>query len=292
MTYLNSKPILYLLILFSISFSQSEIDQLIREVYSGNTQNAKDLLPQLKKKYPENPSMLYLDALLDEDQNRAIKKYKHIYNLYKDSMYADDSIMKIAELYYTNGSYVKSSEWVKKINLYYSKSEHTSRSLNMYIRTLILTGKEDTAKIFMDTFAKKYPNIELEKQPKLETQEIIAQEEKSNDKKNEPKEKNKILKAVEDIKKTITAPKNDKRDHFSIQIGAYGSYNNASMVRDELISLGFNCRIDVIHLSTKNKDLYAVREGYFRSKEYAKNKQKKIKSRSGYSSMVVDINKY
>ena len=94
------------------------------------------------------------------------------------------------------------------------------------------------------------------------------------------------------MKNKIIAPKRDKRDHFSIQVGAYGDYGNASKVRDELIELGFNTRIDIIHLSTKNKDLYAVREGYFRSKEYAKNRQKKIKSRSGYSSMVVDINKY
>ena len=293
MNTLKSKIFLLLLVLHSISFAQSEIDKLIEEVYTGNIQNATDVLPQLKKKYPENPSLLFLDAMLDEDQNRAIKKYKQIYNLHKDSKYADDAVMKIAEFYYTNGSYVKSSEWVKKINLYYSQSQHIDRSLNLYIRTLILTGKEDTAKMFMDTFNKKYPNIELDKQPKLDSKEIVIdKEEESKNNQSKPKEENKILKAVEDIKNTIIAPKHDKRDHFSIQVGAYGDYGNASKVRDELIELGFNTRIDIIHLSTKNKDLYAVREGYFRSKEYAKNRQKKIKSRSGYSSMEVDINKY
>ena len=74
-------------------------------------------------------------------------------------------------------------------------------------------------------------------------------------------------------------------------MGAYGDHNNARKVRDELLELNFNPRIDVIHLPTKNKDLYAVREGYFRSKEFAKNTQKKIKSRAGYNSIVVDINK-
>jgi hypothetical protein len=57
------------------------------------------------------------------------------------------------------------------------------------------------------------------------------------------------------------------------------------------MELGFSPRIDIIYLSTKNKNLYAVREGYFRSKEYAKNTQKKSKSRTGYDSIVVDINK-
>jgi len=292
MNTLKSKILLSLLLLYSIAFAQSEIDKLVEEVYTGNIQNAIDVLPQLKKKYPENPSLLFLDAMLDEDQNRAIKKYKQVYNLHENSKYADDAVMKIAEFYYVNGSYVKSSEWVKKINLYYSQSQHIDRSLNLYIRTLILTGKEDTAKMFMNTFNKKYPNIELDNQEKLDSKEIVIDEkEKSKNDKSKPKEKSKILKAVEDIKNTIIEPKHDKRDHFSIQIGAYGDYGNASKVRDELSSLGFNCRIDVIHLSTKNKDLYAVREGYFRSKEYAKNRQKKIKSRSGHSSIIVDINK-
>ena len=291
MNILKSKIFLFFILLCSAVFSQDEVDNLIKAVQSGNTQSAIESLPELKKKYSENPSVMFLDALLDDSHERSIKKYKQIYNLYEDSKYADDAIMKIAEFYYTNGSYLKSSDWVKKINLYYSQSEHVNRSLNLYIRTLVLTGKEDTARLFMETFKKKYPNIKVDKHPDLEDKEEVA--ENSGDKEeSKPKEKNKILKAVEDMKNKIIAPKRDKRDHFSIQIGAYGSYENAGKVRDELIELGFNTRIDIIHLSTKNKDLYAVREGYFRSKEYAKNTQKKIKSRSGHTSIVIDINKY
>ena len=57
-------------------------------------------LPELRKKYPDNPSFMFLDAMLDENHERAIKKYKKIYNLYEDSKYADDAIMKISEFYY------------------------------------------------------------------------------------------------------------------------------------------------------------------------------------------------
>ena len=69
-------------------------------------------------------------------------------------------------------------------------------------------------------------------------------------------------------------------------------FKNCNWERDELLSLNFNTRIDIIYLSTKNKNLYAVREGYFKSKEYAKGTQKKIRSRTGYNSIVVDINEY
>ena len=185
----KSKILLFFVLLSSVIFSQDEIDNLIKEVQSGNTQSAIESLPELKKKYIENPSVMFLDAILDNDHLRAIKKYKLIYNLYEDSKYADDAIMKIAEFYYTNGSYAKSSEWVKKINLYYSRSEHVNRSLNLYIRTLVLTGKEDTAKLFMETFKKKYPNIKLEKHPKLEPKEEIVDNDSPKEE-AKPKEKN------------------------------------------------------------------------------------------------------
>jgi len=174
MNTLKSKILLFSLIVSSTIFSQDGIDNLIKEVQSGYTQIAIESLPDFKKKYPDSPSVIFLDAMLDQDQERSIKKYKQIYTLYEDSKYADDAIMKIAEFYYTNGSYIKSSEWVKKINLYYSKSEHINRSLNLYIRTLVLTGKEDTAKLFFGTFKKKYPNIKLEKHPKLQSKEEVV----------------------------------------------------------------------------------------------------------------------
>ena len=68
--------------------------------------------------------------------------------------------------------------------------------------------------------------------------------------------------------------------------------DNAVQVRDELLRLNFNTRIDIIYLSTKDKNLYAVKEGYFKSKEYASGTQKKIKSRTGYNAIVVDVNDY
>ena len=290
MNILRIKIYSFILISCSLLFSQIDLDTLIKEVQSGNTLKAFESLPELRKKYPDNPSFMFLDAMLDENHERAIKKYKKIYNLYEDSKYADDAIMKISEFYYTNGSYAKSSEWIKKINLYYSKSEHINRSLDIYLRTLILTGKKDTARMFAETFKKKYPNINLKEYLEMDLEKSIANDDNYLDKNS--KGENKILKVVEEIKNKIIAPKHSKKDHFSIQVGAYGSYENAGKVRDELVELGFNTRIDIIHLSTKNKDLYAVSEGYFRSKEYAKNTQKKIKSRSGYNSIVVDINKY
>ena len=115
---MKNKISILLILLSSFIWAESKVDALIKEVYAGNLNNALESIYDLKKEHPENPSVMFLDALLEEDPEQAIKKFKKIYNLYEDSKYADDAVMKIAEFYYTNGSYVKSSEWVKKINLY------------------------------------------------------------------------------------------------------------------------------------------------------------------------------
>ena len=143
-------------------YSQSEIDDLINEVYSGYINNAKEKLPVMKREFSDIPSLLFLDALLDDDIVSSIDKFKKFFKYYESSEYADDAIMKISEYYYTKGSYIESTKWLKKINLYYPNSEHISRSLNLYLRALTLSGKEDTAQQYLQAFFKKYPDSSID----------------------------------------------------------------------------------------------------------------------------------
>ena len=287
MNSVKNNLILFTLIFFSVLFSQSEIDEMIKEVYAGKTSIAFEEMPRMKREFSDIPSLLFLDALIDQDIDRSIDKFKKFFKYYESSEYADDAIMKISEYYYTKGSYIESSKWLKKINLYYPESEHINRSLNLYIRALSLSGKEDTAKQYLQTFKKKYPDSSFDTY-------ILDNFDLSSKEKLDKKDgKSTLLQAVEDLKESLTPKqKNKKKYRYSVQIGAYSNMDNAVQVRDELLSLNFNTRIDIIYLSTKDKNLYAVREGYFKSKEYASGTQKKIKSRTGYNAIVVDVNDY
>jgi len=287
MNSVKNNLIIFTLIFFSVLFSQSEIDEMIKEVYAGKTISAFEEMPRMKREFSDIPSLLFLDALIDQDVDRSIDKFKKFFKYYESSEYADDAIMKISEYYYTKGSYIESSKWLKKINLYYPESEHINRSLNLYIRALSLSGKEDTAKQYLQTFKKKYPDSSFDTYI-LDNYDIASKQ--KLDKKGG---KSTLLQAVEDLKESLTPKqKNKKKYRYSVQIGAYSNMDNAVQVRDELLSLNFNTRIDIIYLSTKDKNLYAVREGYFKSKEYASGTQKKIKSRTGYNAIVVDVNDY
>ena len=66
-----------IILLTSALYSQSEIDDLINEVYSGNINNAKQKLPAMKREFSDIPSLLFLDALLDDDISSSIEKFKN-----------------------------------------------------------------------------------------------------------------------------------------------------------------------------------------------------------------------
>ena len=290
MISIKNNILFYLFIVFTWGYSQSEVDDLIQEVYAGKTQNAIKAMPELKNEFSELPSLLFLDALIDKDIDRSIEKFKKFFKYYESSEYADDAIMKISEYYYTKGSYVQSSKWLKKINLYYPNSEHINRSLNLYLRTLTLSGREDTARQYIQTFKKKYSDVSFDKYL-LDNFDNDRADTENNQ--SDKIDKNTLLQAVEELKASLTSKqKNKKKYHYSVQVGAYSDMENAVQVRDELLSLNFNTRIDIIYLSTKDINLYAVREGYFKSKKYAEGTRKKIRSRTGYNAMVVDVNDY
>ena len=73
--------LLVVILFLSITFSQSNVDNLILDVYAGNITTALEELPKLKKKFPEDPAVIYLDALLGEDHEISIQKYKMIYKI-------------------------------------------------------------------------------------------------------------------------------------------------------------------------------------------------------------------
>ena len=112
---------LFLFALFSVTVCQEELDQALDEIYRGNTSDAVERLPSLIHKYPESPTVMFMQGLLERNVERSIEIYKSIYNFHPGSPYADEAVMKIGEYYYTLGLYTQSSEWLKKMHIHYDR---------------------------------------------------------------------------------------------------------------------------------------------------------------------------
>ena len=258
-------------------FAQYDIDHIITDVLNGSADSAFFYLPAIEQEYPNAASTLFLQGILESNGEKAMLIFVDIFNLHPTSDYGDDAVMKVAEYYYAAGLYVQSSEWLKKMPLYYSRSPHIERAVKLFLNSLIVSGHKDTAIFYSRVFQRQFPNLDVDGKINAlisEHQHAITNSE-NNVKVNNPE----IIDSSKQDKEEVNSGK------FSLQTGAYGVKDNADLQKLNLIIGGFDARVKELY--SNNKVLYAVRVGYFNSKTEAKKKGKEIKIKLALDSIVV-----
>ena len=118
------------LIFFSIIYSQSEIENILAGKYDADV-NYNNIKEEHK---------FFLNGLLEVNGDKSNDYFLKYYNS-KDTAYREEANKKIAEYYYSRGSYLQSSNWYKKITSNYPKSKHIDTAINYYINSLVIVGK-------------------------------------------------------------------------------------------------------------------------------------------------------
>ena len=67
---------------------------------------------------------MFLKGLLETDGEESMVFFSNLYKTHPTSDYGDDAVMKVAEYYYAGGLYVQSAYRLKKMPIYYSRSDH------------------------------------------------------------------------------------------------------------------------------------------------------------------------
>ena len=274
-----------LTVFISTLLCQEQLDILIQEVLSGSKDSAIVYLPKIEKQYPNNPNMLFLKGLMETNGEEAMLIFVKLYNNHPTSEYGDDSVMKIAEYYYASGLYVQSAGWLKKMPLYYSRSEHIERALKLFLNSLIVSGYRDTAIFYSQVFKKQFPSLDVDgkindllddfensKQSSINTiQPSLGKEQK-------------IFNSITSSP-VIETEVDKSTGGYSLQSGAYSSQENAENQKIYIINGGFNARIAELYRQTKI--LYAVRIGYYDTAKEAEEVASKIKSILDLDTIVV-----
>ena len=245
--------IVYLIFLLSISFGQN-IDLYFSLIEQGKIDGVKENLPELISKYPKNPGVLYLKALLTQDGKSAIKQYKKLLKQYPNSKYAPDAAMKIGEYLYARGLYTQAATLLKNIPIKYSRFIGIQRATNLMINSFNAIGEADSARYYALIIKSMFPKIDTDI--------------------SSLKKQNKPLAQVFDFnkKKLDLGP-------YVIQIGAFGSRENARRLKLQVTQLGHDVSIN--NVESNGKILYAVRVNRFKSKKQAENIGRDIKSKIG-----------
>ena len=277
------KIIYFITICLSFLRSQDHINVLIQDVLHGSRGSAEKALPTIEQEYPNNPSVMYLKGLLETDGEEAMALFSNLYNTHPTSDYGDDAVMKVAEYYYVAGLYVQAADWLKKMPIYYSSSEHIERAVKLFLNSLIVSGHKDTAIFYSRVFERQFPQLDVDGK----INDLLQDFEKSNQQKEDAKEQTPNSAEPERIstKQNYT---NGSVGIYSLQSGAYSIRENAEFQKTNLIIAGFSAR--VIELHRNNRVLYAVRIGYYNSKNYAGIIGSQIKTKLDIPTIVVTNN--
>ena len=95
-----------------------DIVPYLKQIENGNVDDVKNEIPDLKEKYPNSPSIMFLDGVLTENGQKAVLIYQNIVDKYPDSKYADAALYRIYSYYYALGLYEAAKE---KLNQLVSK---------------------------------------------------------------------------------------------------------------------------------------------------------------------------
>lgn len=279
---------LYCVIFFISSLcAQNELDILIDQVLNGSSDSASIYLPTMEQRYPNNPSLLYLKGLLESNGEEAMKVFVTLYNNHPSSVYGDDAVMKVAEYFYAAGLYVQSTEWLKKMPIYYSRSEHIERAVKLFLNSLIVSGLKDTAIFYSRVFERQFPELNVDGKIKsllLDFKKSDKVKEDSNERDQSYADFNNV-KLDEPTQEAVVSNQNNINALFSLQSGAFSSEVNATSQRTELVISGFKASVKELYRG--DKTLYAVRIGYFNNREDALKVGKQIKTKLDLDTIII-----
>tara|TARA_B100001559_G_scaffold198820_1_gene166318 strand:+ start:598 stop:1371 length:774 start_codon:yes stop_codon:yes gene_type:complete len=253
---MNSTRKYFLIIIFSFLYSQN-INLYLSLIEEGNLKGVKENLPELESKYPKNPGVRYLKALLTEDGDSAIKQYKNILKSYPESQYAPLSAMKIGEYFYARGLYTQSANLLKNIPANYPRFKDMQRLTDLMINSFNAIGESDSAKYYGLIIKSMFPAIDA------------SVESKSNK-----------LSQVFDFKN-----KSKNLGPYVVQVGAFSSRDNAKRLKLQVSQLGHDVSIN--NVDSNGKRFFAVRINRYKTKRKAEEVGKEIKSKLGVSYRVL-----
>ncbi len=242
-------------ILFSFDF-QSAIDQAFKDSVDYNSID----LQLLEQDYAYNSDFLFFKALIERNGESAFKFYKTLYSKFPKYKYADYAISEVGSYYYSKGYYIKSSDWYKKIPMYYHDSRLIKESIDMFYNTLIISGSIDSVQYYQNIYSKLYPNLNVDA-PQLDFLNIPDK---------------------------IKVDKNNYNQQYTIQLGVFKDYTGAQIRLNTLRNAGFSSA----RIEENKKDgeiLYIVKEGKYSTKKSADKISLRIKARTGLNYIITEL---
>lgn len=232
-------------VMFTMAFPDEP--QLIK---ADNLYNSSDLnelervLPALSKSFPDHPSVLFYQALFENDAGKALSLYNTIHSKHPRSKYADDALFRVGQFYHTTGQLDRADSIYNKLLSDYPQSELLDRAAYAQCQVLFARGEFDAAETHLRHFLQFFPRSEFT--------DVVVWD---------------LENLQQDIDQATLREIIEQENVFSIQIGVLRQLKNAKRVQKEL-SEKFN-DVNIREQLLGNEKLYAITLGTFYERKKA-----------------------
>ena len=107
-----------------ITAQDVDIVAYLKQIESGKLDEVKSKLPELKRSYPNSPSVMFLEGVLTENGQDAVAVYTNIVKTYPHSKYADAALYRVYSYYYALGLYETAKTHLDKLKKEYPNSPY------------------------------------------------------------------------------------------------------------------------------------------------------------------------
>ena len=239
---------------FATSLFAQEVNivNYLKEIERGNARKVEKELPQLKDKYPNDPSVLFLDAVLTTNGEEALRKYFKVYGEFPKSNYADAALYRIFSFYFSMGLYEKAHYYLEKLKKEYPDSpyiKYADRNIPQQDLDLIaFTPKGMKEEKVNESVPMKHRTTVPEKKETKETKKV-------------------------------------SREYFTIQAGAFLNYKNALALKNKFEAKDWETGIFTKEIGGSIFNVVTV--GRFSSRNDAEKFLVDLKKKFGISGRIV-----
>ena len=251
-------------------------------IQKGRYEEVMENLPDLLSRYPKDPGVYYIQALINKDGDSSLSQYRNLIDNYPDSDYASMSAMKIGEYLFARGLYSQASIHLKQTIFDFPKGGNHQRAMDLMVNSYIATGEEDSAKVSLRLINSLYPSLNYNKYG------LDYSENNKPDPKLVRLDRNTISERINIVKARRAKSKTKKQvsKPWVIQVGAFGKYTNANRLKKQLQNSGYKTEIHKIN--SNGKRLHAVRIERYQSKTEAEKIGRSLKSKFGLDFRVIN----
>ena len=239
-------------------FSQN-VDMYLSLIHEGQREGVKEILPELVSKYPNDPGVIYLQALLTVNGMKSLELYSMILEKFPESKYAGEASVKIGEYFYARGLYSQAGRQLCTIPRKYPRLSNMQVVIDMMVSSFLAIGEDDSVKFYTGIYQSMFPNLDIDKYG-IERPIITSTQFSNKTNAKEPKP-------------------------YIVQIGAFGSIQNANRLKLQVSQIGYE--VEISPVQTNGKGLHAVRVVRYKSKSSAERVGDSIKKKLGIDYRVL-----